>query len=59
MWQYSKKLEYPVKIKRANPAMAKLIISQLGGPDINKLYDSIKENFNRVIGPAEDDFFTY
>lgn len=33
MWQYSKKLEYPVKIKRANPAMAKLIISQLGGPD--------------------------
>ena len=33
MWQYSKKLEYPVKIKKANPAMAKLIISQLGGPD--------------------------
>lgn len=33
MWQYSKKLEYPVKIKRANPAMAKLIISQLGGPN--------------------------
>lgn len=33
MWQYSKKLEYPMKIKKANPAMAKLIISQLGGPD--------------------------
>lgn len=42
MWQYSKKLEYPVKIKRANPAMAKLIISQLGGPDTNKLYLGVK-----------------
>ena len=58
MWQYSKKLEYPVKIKRANPAMAKLIISQLGGPYINKLYNSVKEKLNRVIGPIENDFFT-
>ena len=33
MWQYEKKLQYPVKIKNPNPAMAKLIISQLGGPD--------------------------
>lgn len=40
MWQYSKKLEYPVKIKKANPAMAKLIISQLGGLNINKLYNA-------------------
>ncbi|MDD6985276.1 MAG: manganese catalase family protein [Eubacteriales bacterium] len=33
MWTYEKKLQYPVKIKNPNPAMAKLIISQLGGPD--------------------------
>ena len=33
MWIYDKKLEYPVKIKNPNPALAKLIISQLGGPD--------------------------
>lgn len=33
MWQYEKKLEYPVNIKNPNPAMAKVIISQLGGPD--------------------------
>jgi len=33
MWQYNKRLEYPVKIKKADPAMAKLILSQLGGPD--------------------------
>ena len=33
MWNYSKKLEYPVKIGKADPAMAKLILSQFGGPD--------------------------
>ena len=33
MWSYSKKLEYPVKIARPNAAAAKVIISQLGGPD--------------------------
>lgn len=33
MWNYSKKLEYPVKIGNADPAMAKLILSQFGGPD--------------------------
>ncbi len=33
MWEYKKRLEYPVKIKNPNPALAKVIISQLGGPD--------------------------
>lgn len=33
MWQYSKKLQYPVKIKNPDPAMAKLILTQFGGPD--------------------------
>ncbi|MEL7650095.1 MAG: manganese catalase family protein [Sedimentibacter sp.] len=33
MWSYDKILEYPVKIKNPNPAMAKMIISQYGGPD--------------------------
>ena len=28
-----KKLQYPVKIKNPDPALAKLIITQLGGPD--------------------------
>ena len=31
----SKKLEYPVKIARPNAAAAKVIISQLGGPNRN------------------------
>ena len=32
MWSYDKKLEYPVNIARPNPALAKVIVSQLGGP---------------------------
>ncbi len=33
MWIYDKKLQYPVKIKNPNANYAKIIISQLGGPD--------------------------
>ena len=33
MWSYNKKLQYPVKISRPNPALAKVIITQFGGPD--------------------------
>lgn len=33
MWMYDKKLQYPVKIKNTNPGLAKLIITQYGGPD--------------------------
>ena len=38
MWQYEKKLQYPVKIKNPNPALAKVIVSQLGGADCKNLY---------------------
>lgn len=31
MWQYEKKLQYPINIKNSNPALAKLIITQYGG----------------------------
>ena len=33
MWQYEKKLQYPVNIKTPNPKYAQIIISQYGGPD--------------------------
>lgn len=33
MWLYSKKLQYPVDIKRKNLKMAKYLMSQYGGPD--------------------------
>ena len=33
MWIYDKKLQYPVNIKTPDPKTAKIIITQLGGPD--------------------------
>lgn len=33
MFVYEKKLQYPVKIRNTNPKLAKVIISQYGGPD--------------------------
>lgn len=33
MWNYEKRLQYPVKITRCNPKIAQIIISQYGGPD--------------------------
>lgn len=33
MWQYEKKLQFPINIKRPNPKLANYIISQYGGPD--------------------------
>lgn len=31
MWKYSKKLQYPIDIKRKNLKMAKAVVSQYGG----------------------------
>ena len=33
MWQYEKKLQYPVNIANPNPKYAQIIITQYGGPD--------------------------
>ena len=33
MWSYEKKLQYPVKNCRPDAAAAKVILTQLGGPD--------------------------
>lgn len=33
MFQYEKRLQYPVNIKNPNPKLAKIIITQYGGPD--------------------------
>ena len=33
MWTYNKMLQYPINLKNRNPKMAKVIISQYGGPD--------------------------
>ena len=33
MWEYEKKLQFPINIKNPNPKLASFIISQYGGPD--------------------------
>jgi spore coat protein JC len=33
MWAYQKNLEYPIRIMKTDPRMAKMIITQYGGPD--------------------------
>ena len=33
MWNYEKRLQYPVKITQTNPALAMCIATQYGGPD--------------------------
>ena len=33
MWSYEKRLQFPVRIKNPDARAAKIIISQLGGPD--------------------------
>jgi spore coat protein JC len=33
MWVYEKKLQYPVRITNTNPQLAKIIMTQYGGPD--------------------------
>lgn len=32
MFVYEKRLQYPIRIKNTNPRLAKMIISQYGGP---------------------------
>ena len=33
MWNYSRNLQYPINIKNRNIELAKVIVSQYGGPD--------------------------
>ncbi len=53
MWIYDKKLQYPVNIKNPNAALAKLIISQFGGPD-GELGASMRYLSQRYTMPYRD-----
>lgn len=53
MWEYKKRLEYPVKIKNPNPALAKVIISQLGGPD-GELGAAMRYLNQRYVAPCNE-----
>ena len=53
MWQYEKKLQYPVNIKNPNAKLAKVIVSQLGGPD-GKLAASLRYLNQRYAMPYSE-----
>ena len=53
MWSYEKRLQYPVNIKNPNPAAAKVIISQLGGPD-GELSASLRYLNQRFAAPCRE-----
>ena len=53
MWQYDKKLHYPVKIKNPNPKLAQIIITQYGGPD-GELGASMRYLSQRYSMPYDD-----
>ena len=60
MFEYTNRLQYPVKIKNPNPTYAKIIISQLGGPDgelaasTRYLSQRFTMPYSRVIGILTD-----
>ncbi len=53
MFVYEKKLQYPIRIKNPNPALAKVIISQFGGPD-GELAASMRYLSQRFAMPYAD-----
>ena len=52
MWNYDKKLQYPINIKNTNPKLAQSIISQYGGPD-GELAASLRYLSQRYSMPFE------
>ena len=60
MFQYEKKLQFPVKIKNPNPKLASIIVSQLGGPDgevgasLRYLTQRFAMPYDKVVGILTD-----
>ncbi len=53
MFNYEKRLQFPVKIKNPNPKYAKIIISQYGGPD-GELAASLRYLSQRFAMPYDE-----
>lgn len=53
MWNYEKKLQYPINIKKTDPVAAQIIISQFGGPD-GELAASMRYLSQRYSMPYND-----
>lgn len=60
MWNYEKRLQFPVNIKETNPEIAQVIITQYGGPDgelaasMRYLAQRYTMPFNTVTGVLTD-----
>ena len=60
MWNYEKRLQYPIKIKKCDPKAAQIIISQYGGPDgellasMRYLAQRYTMPYNEVVGLLTD-----
>lgn len=52
MWEYEKKLQYPVRITKPDPRMARLIITQYGGAD-GELAASLRYLSQRFTMPTQ------
>ena len=53
MVSYDKKLQYPVKIDRPNPKLARIILTQYGGPD-GELGASLRNLSQRYSMPFDE-----
>ena len=53
MFMYKKNLQYPVRIANPNPALAKVIISQYGGPN-GELGASLRYLSQRFAMPSDE-----
>lgn len=53
MWNYEKRLQYPVNIKTPNAKMAMFIMSQFGGPD-GELAASMRYLSQRYVMPYKE-----
>ena len=53
MWDYEKRLQYPVNIKKPNAKLAQFIISQYGGPD-GELAASMRYLSQRYASPYRE-----
>lgn len=60
MWNYEKRLQFPVNITRPNAKIAQIIISQYGGPDgeaaasFRYLSQRYSMPYNKVVGLLTD-----
>ena len=52
MWNYEKRLQYPVHIKTPNAKIAKIILTQYGGPYLFKCERELIKKMIQYFSPA-------